>query len=215
VIGRQLGATGAAVPQKENPTAEALMDDRTTTQGATQRDPYTSQTSGLSNDSTPRNEPGTPSEIARCVKVLLGAYRLADASDPEIYETHLRRVLGDYPLWVAQQAAVRCADELKWLPAPAEVRDVCDAIYGPVVRRAEREQRISRQLADRGLPRPAGQKQTYEEFCQEMKARGMPLRRQDHPRQDFNVEEFKAKEGITKEMWDQIPEGNCKLKKLG
>lgn len=151
--------------------------------------------------------------IAECAKVLLGAYGSAKASDPSVYVAHIRRVLSDYPLWVAKEAACRVPDQLKWLPAPSEVREVCEEIYGPFIRKQQQEERIGQQLAAREYILPRAQ-QTYEEFCAEMRTRGMPIRKQDRAEQQFDKKAFMAKFQITDQMWDATPEGDCKFKKL-
>ena len=79
--------------------------------------------------------PGTPSEIAEWVNVLLDRHHPIDAADPEIYEWHLRRLLMSYPLWVAKKAARRAAAKFRWLPAISQVRELCDLIYGTQMRR--------------------------------------------------------------------------------
>lgn len=143
---------------------------------------------------------GTEAEIAECAKIMLGAFRLADADDPDIYVGHIRRVLSQYPLWVVKRAASRVADELKWLPAPKEVREICDAIYAPVLREQQRRGIRDETLAHRVLPPPP--RQSYEDFCREMTARGLPIHRQVQ----FDLVAFKTKFAITDEQFDQLPD---------
>ena len=166
---------------------------------ATAVDPSQTQ----STDSSERY--GSESEIAEWAKVLIGAYRTTDADDPEIYAAHIRRILSRFPLWVVKKAAVKIPEEIQWLPAPAEVRKTCEAIYLPIVREREREARIQAQLAARAFPKPENAKQTYEELCAEMKARGMPLRQRDYAARQFDVAAFKAKFGMDEATWNQIP----------
>lgn len=169
----------------------------------------------IGNFSGPTNERvGTEAEIAECAKIMLGAFRLADADDPDIYVGHIRRVLSQYPLWVSKRAASRVPDELKWLPAPQEVRQICEAIYAPTLRDQRRQAVFDETLGSRGLPKLEEPRQTYEQFCAEMARRGMPVRKQDRNSEEFDVEAFKTKHDISDDMWNSTPEGDCKFKKL-
>jgi hypothetical protein len=136
---------------------------------------------------------------------MLGCYRRDDFPEPEVFAAHVRRVLSRYPLWVAEQAAYRVPEEFKWVPSVAEIREICEAIYAPYVRAREREARLNAQFAERLAP-PARTVQSREEFCQEMKARGLPIRRQDRLEQQFDLAAFKAKFTITDEQLDQVPD---------
>jgi hypothetical protein len=136
---------------------------------------------------------------------MLGCYRRDDFPEPEVFAAHVRRVLSRYPLWVIEEAACRVPEEYKFVPSVAEIRGTCEAIYAPYLRQRERETRRDAQLADRLAP-PPRKIQTREEFCQEMAARGLPIRREDRLEQQFDLAAFKAKFGITDEQLAQVPD---------
>jgi len=48
---------------------------------------------------------------------------------------------------------------------------------------------------------------TYEEFCDDMTARGLPIREHDR-RGKFDARAFKDKFGISGEAWDQTPDAS-------
>src|SRR3990167_4917131 len=88
----------------------------------------------------------------RCAKILLGCYRMADASDPETWVTCAVAVLCAYPQEVRERVAnplTGLPGRLKWLPAISEIREACDEIYLPMCRAMERAQRVEKQLLER------------------------------------------------------------------
>lgn len=136
---------------------------------------------------------------------MLGCYRRDDFPEPEVFAAHVRRVLSRYPLWVIDEAAYRVPEEYKFVPSIAEIRETCDLIYAPYLRECDRNRRRDAQLAERLAP-PARKTQTREEFCQELAMRGLPIRKEDRPEQQFDMVAFKIKFGITDEQFDQLPD---------
>lgn len=94
----------------------------------------------------------------------------------------------------------------KWLPTAQEVKSACEDIYGPTRRRLEREENERAQLREREAieRKRTGAKQTYEELCAEMTARGLPMGR-PAPK-PLDVEEVCKKLNITRDDFDALPD---------
>lgn len=74
--------------------------------------------------------------------MLLQCYRTGDAADPEAYMTGIASVLCTYP----RDAIDHVTDprwglqtRMKWMPAPAEIREACEAFMAPIRAREARD----------------------------------------------------------------------------
>jgi hypothetical protein len=75
-------------------------------------------------------------------RVLIGAYRKADASDPEVYGRSVVAMLASYPEFVVRRVCAPARgiqSRLRWLPALAEIRDACEAELQPARDMAKRD----------------------------------------------------------------------------
>src|SRR3981081_4113763 len=80
------------------------------------------------------------------VGFLLGQYAKARPHEPEIYTASLAAILSEYPRegidYVTDSLPAPrtgLASTLKWIPEPAEVREVCEVHIAPVRRQQQRE----------------------------------------------------------------------------
>lgn len=85
-------------------------------------------------------------------KILLGCYRMGDASDPEIYTAAVIAVLSNYPVDTISYVCnpvTGLPGSLKWLPTVAEIKEACETHHGRFLRLLEIERREREQLAER------------------------------------------------------------------
>lgn len=85
-------------------------------------------------------------------KLLIGCYRTGEANDPEVYTAAVIAILSDYPEDVMRSVVdprVGLPSRTQWLPIPAEVKQACEDLHGPMRREAERDAAARRQLDGR------------------------------------------------------------------
>jgi hypothetical protein len=142
-------------------------------------------------------------------RTMFGCYRKGDAHDPDTYVAAVAAVLAEYPddtIWTVTDPRAGLPSKVGWLPTVKEVRDACEAHYGPTRRAAELEAQARKQLAERkqlaitdGRPR-----KTYEELVADCQARGLNI----GPKQPSvqAIDSFLAEHGVSREAFDAMPD---------
>lgn len=168
-----------------------------------------SQTLSRASQPPSKAESELQTEYLKAARALLGSSRTGEANDPEAYIASLIRILSAYPLdivWRVVDPLDGLPGKLEWLPKPYEVKKALDEIYIPMKARERARDQLIEQLEERvameANPKP---KQTYEEFCAEMEARGLPM---PGKRRTASIDagQIKQKYGITDATWDSIPD---------
>lgn len=140
------------------------------------------------------------SEAKRGAQRILGCYRITDAHDPAVYMTAVVAVLAMYPVDVIRAAcepATGIPSKIKWLPAIAEVKAECEAIYSAGRYAKEWESGAQKLAEDRMAipdyrPKSLGVPQyTYGEYMEMTGWKGRPVGR-------FEIKADFAKEGESK-----------------
>lgn len=90
-------------------------------------------------------------------KLILGCFRMGDASDPEVYVTAITAVLARYPSDVGARLSDPkdgVAGRFKWLPTVSEIREECDRLSAADVAAVKRQADLTEQmrLRDESLP---------------------------------------------------------------
>lgn len=142
-------------------------------------------------------------------EILFGCYRRGEANDPKTYVAAVSAVLAEYPEDTIRHVTDPrggIPSKVGWLPSVKEVRDACEAHYGPTRRAMEREAAERRQLAERkqlaisdGRPR-----KTYEEMVADCHARGLMIGPK-RPRIE-SIDAFLAEHGVSREAFDALPD---------
>lgn len=142
-------------------------------------------------------------------RTMFGCYRKGDAHDPDTYVAAVAAVLAEYPddtIWTVTDPRAGLPSKVSWLPTVKEVRDACEAHYGPTRRALELEAAERKQLAERaqlkitdGRPR-----KTYEELIADCAARGLHIGPKKPTVQ--SIDGFLAEHGVTREQFDALPD---------
>lgn len=94
------------------------------------------------------------------------------------------------------------------MPNPAEVKRACEAHYGPVRSRIERDKQVHDMLAERAADRAladARPKKTYEQLQAELAEVGIFIGGTKAKPSAFKVDDFLEQHGVSKADWDAIP----------
>ena len=150
-------------------------------------------------------------------RLLFGQYRKGDANDPETYVASIAAILSDYPAetirYVTDPRSGIAANPLSdpetgrvWtgMPDAANVKRACELHYAPTRKLIERQAQARQQLEERdqlAIP-DRSKRKTYEQLQVELAEVGIFIGAQNKP---INIDEFRAKHGISKEQWDAIP----------
>jgi len=98
-------------------------------------------------------------------KLILGCYRAAEVSDPDVYTTAIMTLLARYPADIGARLSDPkdgVAGRFKWLPTVSEIREECDRLQAADVAKAKRTGEFAQQWrlraeAERPLLEPAPQ----------------------------------------------------------
>jgi len=101
-------------------------------------------------------------------KLILGCYRAAEVSDPDVYTTAIMALLTRYPADIGARLSDPkngIAGWIKWLPTVSEIREECDRLQAADVAAAKRRADAAEQWRLRDelerplppLPQPRGQ----------------------------------------------------------
>lgn len=125
-------------------------------------------------------------------RVLVGCYRLEDASDPAVYARAVSDVLSRYPdevILAVSDPGTGVPARLKWLPSIKEIVDACDDAMEPILRARADEERRQR----KALPEPAPKPKLSIDEIEAKLGRPLPrLRRMDGSVRTKSVEEAEA-----------------------
>lgn len=142
-------------------------------------------------------------------RTLFGCYRKGDAHDPETYVAAVAAVLSEYPddtIWTVTDPRAGLPSKVGWLPTVKEVKDACEAHYGPTRRTQEREAAERRQLAEREQLRITDNRprKTYEELIADCQAHGLNI----GPKKPTveSIDGFLAEHGVSREQFDALPD---------
>ena len=138
-----------------------------------------------------------------------------ETDDPAFLGRSIELVLAQYPEDIQETVAnpacqvlgtIRTSARMRgeYLPFVELVRRACEELYGPTRRRLQREEQSRQQFAERDEnERKSRPKQTYEKFCAEMAARGMPIKKEHRPHGE-TVAKVMEKYNLTQEQWDAL-----------
>jgi hypothetical protein len=154
--------------------------------------------------------PATATQVANCLKLLLGCYRTVEAHDPDTFASSLLRAMSGYPLDVLMAAidpAIGLPSKLKWPPQPAEIKQFCDAIMAPRWREAERRRRTSEQIEARAELRKDRPHKSYEQLCEEFAQVGIFIGcKHDMRAKEVVAADLMARHCLSQAEWDAIPD---------
>lgn len=146
--------------------------------------------------------------------LLFRSYRTTGADTPESFLAAIVGMLERYHPDVVRAVCDPVSglpSRSNFLPSVAEVRTACEEALNPVKRAEQRKQSIEKQLRERDeIEAHVPPTQSYDDFCAEMAARGMPIKRADKDRAKFTPELVQAKFGITSDQWAAWPATNAK-----
>lgn len=128
-------------------------------------------------------------------KLILGCYRAAEVSDPDVYTTAIMALLARYPVDIGARLSDPkdgVAGRFKWLPTVSEIREECDRLQTADVAAAKRREDVAeqwrlREEAERPIPQPAAQQQrqilsNYDEaFAKHGRPIGVFEKGREHP----------------------------------
>ena len=81
-------------------------------------------------------------------KLILGCYRAAEVSDPDVYTTAIMTLLARYPADIGTRLSDPkdgVAGRFKWLPTVSEIREECDRLQAADVAEAKRRRDFAEQ----------------------------------------------------------------------
>lgn len=146
---------------------------------------------------------------AERAKVLFACYRRGDANDPDRYIGAVIAILSDYP-----EETIRYVTDPRtgisnkypdYMPNAGQVRQACEAHYGPTRAAIETEARERRQIEERKrLMPPEGPKKSYDELVADCRARGLMIGGKERVHKT-SAAEFCKTFGISREQFDAIP----------
>lgn len=82
---------------------------------------------------------------SKLARALVGCYPAKEVSQPEIFAYAVSSIFADYPEAIGKQAIAAIIRRQKFLPAPAEVNDACQAIVAGIYRKRTRATKMLRE----------------------------------------------------------------------
>jgi len=143
------------------------------------------------------------------VGFLLGQYAKARPHEPEIYTASLAAILSEYPREVIDYVTdprTGLASTLKWIPEPAEVREVCEAHMAPVRRQQQREAIERKNKQSLEAPVDRSRRKSYAEIQADFAAASIFIGGPRRPAPRDTAASLKAKYGISEADWNAIPD---------